>query len=69
MGRKGRSDVCRSVPKRGGVSRNNHVISKRDRERIVRERRTSKLAEKRAKAANRRHVQTNESPADTGTAQ
>ena len=33
MGRKGRSDVLRSVPQRGDVSRNKHAISKRDRER------------------------------------
>jgi hypothetical protein len=45
---------------RGGVSRNKHAISKRDRERIVRERRTRKLAEKREKAGERRDVQAHE---------
>jgi len=42
------------------VSRNKHAISKRDRERIVRERRTRKLAEKREKAGERRDVQAHE---------
>ena len=56
----GGSDVCRSVSRRGRVSRNNHAISKRDRERIVRERRTSKLAERRAKTAERRDAREDE---------
>jgi hypothetical protein len=64
MGRKGRSDVVRSVPQRGDVSRNKYAISKRDRERNVSERRTGKLAERRAKAAERRDVRADESGAD-----
>ena len=46
------------------MSRNKHITSKRDRERIVRERRTNKLAERRAKAAERRGDQVDEPRAD-----
>jgi hypothetical protein len=54
---------------RGGVSRNKHAISKRDRERIVRERRTRKLAEKREKAAEHRDVQAREPATHDSSAQ
>jgi hypothetical protein len=50
------------------VSRNKHAISKRDRERLVRERRANKLADKQAKAAAKRDDQAGAPPAhdDTG---
>lgn len=51
------------------MSRNKHAISKRDRERIVRERRTRKLAEKREKAAERPDVQAHEPATHDSSAQ
>ena len=70
MGQKGRRAVRTSVsPQRRGVSRNNHAISKRDRERLVKERRATKIADKRAKAAKRRDDQADTPPpADNTTA-
>jgi hypothetical protein len=46
------------------VSRNKHAVVKRDRERLVRERRATKLADKRAKAAKRRGEQPDGAGAD-----
>jgi hypothetical protein len=49
------------------LSRNKHVISKRDRERLVKQRRASKLADRQAKAAKRRDDRADAPPAsDTG---
>jgi hypothetical protein len=45
------------------VSRNKHAIVKRDRERLVRERRANKLADKQAKAAERRAGRADAPPA------
>lgn len=47
------------------MSRNKHAIGKRDRERLVRDRRAAKLAERRAKAAERRDVQVDDRARDT----